>query len=393
MRLDEVSLVTDSTSVRLLGAAERGGERFEIYFKFPIKALGLVRPSADAFAAAMLLPAMQAGQTLEIVPPLSPKLLFNLTRIRDVFHLWYPQFKRIEISARTLQVPEPPAEPRAASFFSGGVDSFFTLLKYLKQQTLPAPLTHILFMRGVETSLDRISGIEASERAVGEVAAALGIDYIAGESNIRSCFPLAWEEEYCGSGLASVALALSRGFSYVCIPSGYSYGHVIPGGSSAVSDEMFGTEHLQMLHDGAETTRPRKLESIIEWNGDLVLPRLRVCTRNRGGAFNCGHCPKCVRTAIPLRVLGLLERAKLFSDTSMAGWKKAALSDRLELIRENLAFARERGADRQVIALLESVIRRRNNVQALRTLVGNSPLRHLLPLAPKRVHRLFTGSP
>ena len=79
---------------------------------------------------------------------------------------------------------------------------------------------------------------------------------------------------------------------------------------------------------------------------------------NQGGAFNCGRCYKCVRTAVPLRVLGAWEDAKTFPDKATDHWERVIGDDHLVLTEENLQFAKDHGADRTFVALLERVVRR-----------------------------------
>jgi hypothetical protein len=128
-------------------------------------------------------------------------------------------------------------------------------------------------------------------------------------------------------------------------------------------------------------TRARKVARILEWDRELVLSHLRVCIMNEGGAYNCGRCYKCVRTAIPLRVLGALDDARTFTDKSDAHWEGVLNGDHLVLIEENLDFAREAGADRNLISVLERVVRRRRRAQGAKEYVRNSSLARLLPAA------------
>lgn len=388
MRLTKVFVEEETDSLRLCGTVERAATgSFNLYFQFPAAYGPFVSRSADAFATAMLVPAMHAGEPLEILAPVSSGLGFNLGRIRDVFHTWYPELHRIAI-----QTPDESAVPEgrgrsAGSFFSGGVDSFFTTLKYLESERLPAPLTHTIFMRGIETELDRTRGIDDSARHANQVASALGIDCIVGETNLRSHFRMDWEKHYFGSALAATGLALGRGLSHICIPSSYSYRDMTPIGSTPLVDEMFSNGSIRILHDGAATPRPEKIASIVGWKRDLVLSHLRVCSRNFGGAFNCGECYKCVRTAIPLQVIGALEGSSLFENRSSDHWGRITVTDHLSLIEENLAFAEQRNADPELVELLRRITRRRRSRAALRTFVRNTPLKHLLWLAPRRWQR------
>jgi hypothetical protein len=382
MRLIDVSLGRGPGVVRLVGLVEQGPrrERIEIHFEFPERFLPFLDESADAFAAAILLPSMRAGERLEIAPPISPRLLFDLSRIRDVFHTWYPDLERIDIVADARSSGAPPGADRAACFFSGGVDSFYTLLKRRRAgEALPAPLTHLIFMRGIETRLEWTRGVGESQRLVEEVARAMGMECIFGRTNIRSEFPLHWQNYYYGAGLAATALALSRGLDYVCIPSSHSYRHMVPIGSTPLVDELYSTERLRIVHDGAESSRAEKVAHIVAWDRELVLKHLRVCHRNDGGAFNCGECYKCVRTEIPLAVLGVLDEAELFANRSRAHWERVIARDQLVLTEENLVLARERGADPELTGMLERVVRRARRREGLRSFVDNSPLRRLRP--------------
>ena len=141
---------------------------------------------------------------------------------------------------------------------------------------------------------------------------------------------------------------------------------------------MYSTERLNLIHDGSEVTRASKVAKMIEWDRDLVLARLRVCWRNSGGAFNCGQCRKCVRTAVPLRVLGVWQHAE-FRDKSTDHWERVIEADHPIFADENLQFARERGGDSELIAMLQRVVQRNRRKAGLSAVVRNSPLNSLRP--------------
>lgn len=385
MRLLTVTGCSTSVGARLSGIVEKAAERrqVELYFHYHAPA-EYVASGADAFAPAMLLPCMRAGEPLQIDARLSPQLCFNLPRIRDIFHTWWPQFARCEIQVTPGGVPAPPP-PRAATFFSAGVDSFYTLLKHRAGAgLLPAPLTHLIFVRGVENKLHSAVGVEMSERWVREIAAATGVEAIVGETNVRKMMQgkeaaPQWERYYLGSALAAAALPLSPALSFVCIPSGDSYNNLIAWGTTALADEMYSTEGLRVIHDGAELTRAGKLAKILEWDRDLVLRYLRVCLDNRGGAFNCGRCYKCVRTAVALRLLGAWEEARTFPLKDTSHWERTMQTDHLTMTEDNLALATERGGDVQLLAMLRRVVRRRRRRAAVAQLIADSPLEPWLP--------------
>jgi hypothetical protein len=392
MRLNTVSVRTTAEAVRLSAEVEsdRQPKPFELYFEFPIEFEEFVSASPDPFAVAMLVPAMLQGEALHIVPPISPRLHFHLPRVRDIFHTWHPEFTRSEIQATPRAGADATAPgTRAATFFSGGVDSFYTLLKYRGgREALPVPLTHIVFMRGLEKPLDFLRGVEASQQLVQTIAAEAGVRCIVGESNLRTYFDADWLNLYCGSGLAATALSLSRGFSHVCIPSTYSYRDPVAIGSTPLVDERFSSERLQIVHDGAELPRADKLARIIEWDRRLVLNHLRVCVMNFGGAYNCCNCRKCVRTLMPLQALGALGDATTFPNKSTAHWAEHAWYDSLPFVQENLDFARTHNGDPALTALLERIVLNRRRKEATRFLIQSSPARRVLPFVVAARRRL-----
>jgi hypothetical protein len=364
----------------------------EIYFEFPRHYENFVSESADPFAIALLLPSMAAGEPLEIGPRISSSLLFQLAFIRDVWNTWYPKFHKTKIVATARDEPPPPRAPRAATFFSGGVDSFYTLLKRRDHDPLPVALSHLIFMHGVERSLEDSQGVESSQRRVEQLARAAGVETIVGKTNLRTVFPLHWEKYYFGSVLAATAVALSKGLGYVCIPSSFTYHHQVPHGSTPLLDDRFSTESVQIVHDGGEASRATKTQRIVEWDAPLVLSNLRVCIHNNGGDFNCGKCYKCVRTAIALKAIGVWDSAATFPDKSTDHWRRTVLADHPVLTFENLELARKSGLDDELVRQLERIVRRVNRYDAIAAYSRNSPLERLLPIY-RRAREITGGSP
>ncbi len=101
-----------------------------------------------------------------------------------------------------------------------------------------------------------------------------------------------------GSALASIALLLR--FARVFIPAAYSYSQLIPLGSHPLTDPLWSAEGVDIVHEGAEARRVEKVVRIAE--DPSALANLRVCFNDMN--VNCGHCAKCLRTLIPLRLLG-----------------------------------------------------------------------------------------
>ena len=108
--------------------------------------------------------------------------------------------------------------------------------------------------------------------------------------------------------------------------------------------------------------------------------------RNRGGAFNCGKCYKCVRTAIPLHVLGVWEQALTFPKKGTDHWERVIAEDHVALTEENLRFACEHGGDVKLIAMLRRSLKRRQRTEKLAVMFRKSGLARGLDLA-RRLQR------
>ena len=188
-------------------------------------------------------------------------------------------------------------------------------------------------------------------------------------------------ERHChSSALAAVGLGLSPAFGFICIPSAFSYNHLVAHGSTPLVDEMYSTETLQIVHDGPEVTRAEKVARIIEWHGDLVLRHLRVCIKNRGGAYNCGKCYKCVP---PYRsmYLGVWDRTVTFPNKATTHWERVIANDHQVLTEENLRFAIDRGGDARLIAILRRGLNRRRRRAIVKTFVEKARLQPAIDFA------------
>jgi hypothetical protein len=228
-----------------------------------------------------------------------------------MFRLWATEYwggklqdvRRISVDA-DARSSGPTNDPSGvACFFSGGVDSFYTLLKHREE------VTHIIFVHGFDIALeDRAHRTQASQMAR-EVAKELGKTLIEVETNIRTFSDgrVGWKI-YHGAAMASVALLFQHRFRRVLIASSHSYVRMLPWGSHVLLDPLWSTELTEIEHDGSEATRIDKMAYISEH--ELPMQWLRVCFKNPDSAYNCGRCGKCVVAKVTLRTVGALERCK-----------------------------------------------------------------------------------
>lgn len=253
-----------------------------------------------------LLAGMRLGRPIHVAGPLTRTYLNGVQRVVAYYATHFEQLKVVEITCDELFEGLPAESNRVASFFSGGVDSFFTLMKF-KQQ-----LTDIIYIYGFDVRLDdwpRRDVISAMGKAV---AAEFGLNFIEIESNFGKVIQDfgSWAELGHGMALASTARALAGTISKAIIPGTFSISNQMPFGSGLETDPLYSDECILITHDACDAKRIDKVERLS--HEPLALKYLRVCWENVEGAYNCCRCEKCMRTMCSLDALGVLDRSESF---------------------------------------------------------------------------------
>lgn len=317
-----------------------GGTGFELRFR---ASEPMLSSRNEALVASALMPAMATGVGLDIPGPVSARLVSSLPTIVDVLASWDGRLTRVPVSSLQA-VPAPrTATGRVGAFFSGGVDSFHTLLQHRDE------ITDLIFIHGLdrEESLRRraADGVDAA-------AAEFGVRAIHVETDLGATIRdfVDWGTIGQGAGLATVGHLLASHFERLYIASSYHYAELIPWGSHPLLDPLWSSEALEFVHDGCGTKRIEKIEFISQF--DVAMNHLRVChwgsasQVESGGAINCGRCEKCIRTMLSLEAIGKLSRCRSFDRPLDAALVRTLKVDEhvRSFCQENLDLLQERGA-------------------------------------------------
>jgi len=320
-------------------------------------------PNPDAAVPAVLLPAMTVGETLRFEQPVDSGLLRDLPELQAIFAAWADEWpypgappREIEVEAPVART-EPPAGRAVAAFFSGGVDSFSTLLSHPE-------ITHLVFVHGLDLAIEKreLAGVVAGR--LEQAAELLGKSWIAVETDVRrlgdSFVP--WVG-YFGAALASVARLLSPAIGRIYVASESPYRRLHRRGSHPLIDHLWGGEAIGIAYDGARFGRAEKVERIA--GDEVARVTLRVCWENRDAAYNCCRCEKCLRTMVALEALGVLSEFETF-DRALDLDAVAAVMPTREIERdfweENLELAERCDAAGGLVG-------------AIRSALGNAPPR------------------
>jgi hypothetical protein len=273
-----------------------------------------ITPLFDAVVPALLPMAMVRGASLTMDAPITRGVLRSAEKVQDLLNVWWPHWHRVGIESTRTQ-PTAQCKPTdsqcgarqaQAAFFSGGVDSFYTLLQHHER------LTHLIFVQGFDIPVSRTDAFAPAQAAVRQVADELGLTLIEVATNLRALTDpwVPWDLQ-CGAAMAAVAHLLAPGFDRILIPSSYSTACLFPYGSHPGLDPLWSTPALQIVHDGCEASRFDKVRAIGRWA--LARQHLRVCWQNTPGAYNCCACRKCQWTMLYLRASGDLDEHQRFA--------------------------------------------------------------------------------
>ncbi len=298
--------------------------------------------------ATVLLPAMKLNSSIEPEGAISGKLLEGISKIQEIFHTWDKSFNLIKVTPSHVASAEERSSRGVACFFSGGVDSFYTLLKNIDE------ITHIILIHGFDFQPD-FQGKEEVVHNITKTASKLGKNLIQVETNLHDFADkyVLWDF-YHGSALASVSLLLSGLFEKIFIPSSHSYRWLGPWGSHPLVDPLWSTDELKLIHDGCEATRVKKVIAIAK--NDVAMSYLRVCWENRDNAYNCGKCEKCLRTMINLLTVGALKKCKTFTrnlDLGRVGRIQINCESTHDFVQENLEAVKQARIEGELASALQ----------------------------------------
>jgi hypothetical protein len=316
MNVEDVRVSAAASGPRLDALIRLPGEPgFHLWFETEAPGADAPPYPGDVLAAALLPLAMTRREPLRIEAPVSDRLRRNLDTAQDILVRWIPGARRMDVQAhRPPAAGAMPGGRGVGAFFTGGVDSFYTLLKNLREHPAgDGALTHLVYVEGFDLHPSQRALLEQTREHLEAVARSTGRRLVWVRTNLRRLTDrrVRWDDMH-GAALGAAGQAVSGVVRRVLVPSTFAYHQPRFLGSHPLLDHCWSGEGLEVVHDGAERTRGEKIAGWIA-SSDLALAHLRICWENRHGALNCGECDKCVRTMTALAAAGVLDRCRTFS--------------------------------------------------------------------------------
>lgn len=305
---------TSASRVRLTGTVaydDRPGQTEDYWFEVPEEYGDSITESGNPWLTCLAPMAAKLGEPLRIPLPADALLLRNVREVMAVWKGWYPEVTVVPVDAPTAG-PAPAREVgKTGLFFSGGVDSFFSLFHNERPNPWSIPADDLIAIHGFDIPLAGQGTFAKHAENMQRSAAEAGKALVIVRMNLRSTRlrEVSMAGLWHGCALASVGLLLEKRYATLLVAASDDYAQLLPWGSHPLTDPLLSTSATRVIHDGAAFTRWDKLEFLSRF--DVVLRSLRVCSRNEFEQ-NCANCEKCVRNMIILDVLGVLDRCTTF---------------------------------------------------------------------------------
>lgn len=264
---------------------------------------------ADPWIAAMLpVAAVHGESSIRVAAEGSPKLIEAAQQILTTWKGWYSGLHDdITIECESVGEAQQPGT-ETALFFSGGVDSWFSLLH---EDERGATVDSLVTVFGWDIPLSKPDSIANMIRSHKAIASELGKNFLAVKTNLRETRfgEGRWGPLMHGAALAAIAHVFAGRLNRMLIAATHSPALKRPWGSHPDVDPLFSSATLDLVHHGFDFDRIQKIRTIVEHQ--VALDHLHVCWKN-WDETNCSTCEKCLRTMLALELFDVLDRARTF---------------------------------------------------------------------------------
>ena len=252
------------------------------------------------------------------VPEIDEDFYNSLENTRDAYIKMYPniQFKGKLSAAKIVKNVKTfhNEKKKATAFFSGGVDSWATLVSHIEDDEL-----NLVTIWGSDVKLDDDKSWKKVEDYTNEVADELNLK----ATFIRSTFRESLNYQFLDNLIRGKVLNnswwyfIQHGIALISHVAPYVYlhnidTHYIPASYSVKDlpnqiasyktiDETLKLAWCNVVHDQFDLIRIERVKKILDWHkatGENV--QIRVCYSESSNGGNCSHCEKCYRTILEI---------------------------------------------------------------------------------------------
>ena len=260
----------------------------DVYFRSKTELV----PASEAMVAAFFLQSLADQSPIIPSEPLDSVFTENLKSVAATAKEYWG-FEGSQPNAKTTQ--KVSLSDKVGIFFTGGVDSFYTLRRNLNE------VDCLINVHGFDITLEDAERYDKSVAGLQSVSKALKLELILIETNLKSHFlfrQLNWEITHIAA-LSAIAHMLQKRIGTVRLASSDV---PPPWGSHPDLDKLWSGSSLKVVNDEYNVSRFDKVREIIDWIP--VQHFLKVCWQNLNSDLNCGYCEKCLRTQAAILAAG-----------------------------------------------------------------------------------------
>lgn len=257
--------------------------------------------------------AVTLGEPLRICAPVDHILFENVKELMQIWKSWYPHLHIVPVEVDVVNVASNGEHKKTAAFFSGGIDSFFTVLYHNDSDfNSMVRINDLLSVWGFDIPLKNSDAFFRMREIFQKVASELGKELIDVATNLRETrFNQSdWGYLSHGCALASIAHVLEKRYAKALIASTGGYSNMHPWGSHVLTDPLLSTSRVSLVHDSSPFDRLQKTKFVSK--SDIVRKSLHVCYV-LGNDKNCCKCTKCYRTMMMLDLYDALNYFTTFN--------------------------------------------------------------------------------
>lgn len=309
----------------------------ELFAEFPAGVAEALSAEGDPWIIPAAVAAQRHGERrVRVAQTLCPALADGLRTALELQRRWFGiRDPAPAIEAESGWKTRLPPGPRAAIFFSGGVDSIFSVLKNRDRYgpDHPASIRDAVVVEGYCFPPSALGSPRSAaywtrtERATAAFCATEGLTRIPVKTNMRDLdddFGF-FGERFHAAMLSGIGHLLGRRISAIGIAAGLDVPFLRPWGSHPLLDPLFSGGSLAVFHDGLEASRLEKVARLVR--SPAALESLIVCNEGPLSTedLNCGSCEKCLRTLASFVAAGIGPDAGSFACRDLAPTRRGTL--------------------------------------------------------------------
>lgn len=318
----------------------------------------------DAFMLAMLYPAMLYNEPLEIKGCVTKRIYHNIVQYaQSILSQFDDKLNFVDVSVIGYKEAEQMADLHVGTGFSGGVDSFATVIdNFFSAKDNDYKLDTLFFFHMGQYG--DVKKDDTWERALNrfsitrDFAGEVGMEAVMMNTNLFDFYKPSWEFSLGLICRIVGVLVFQRSLKLYFISSSNSYQEwaLATNRFEELTDfadpylmPLLSTGKLEIVFDGGQYKRTEKTAKLVD--NPFAQRYLNVCvdkSKNHTSATNCSRCDKCLRTLMALESLGALDKFKMVFDLNEYSRQKFRFKCRTRLAykksqiaRDNIDFARK----------------------------------------------------